>query len=287
MIIVNPIEGLANRMRVLNSCMILAKMNNKNKIYVIWLKSPEINLHFNEIFIELKNIVFIEKSFLFNLFNKKLNRKKDGYLKFYSNKCIKYLFFFYKYYDNKSVYINRFNKNLWSSNHSNVIMQTCFDFFSLEDGNQYYLFKLQPHLQIKVNDLIKKLTYKSYGLHIRRTDNVKSLEHSPIKYFIDLINYNVSIEKNILFYLSSDDKYVYSYLLDFFPNNILFQNRSSFDRNSKEGILEAAIDMYVLSNLPIIYGSYWSSFSEVSSWIKSSQLIIVKEELIDNFKINN
>ena len=71
MIIVRPREGLANRLRVVNSALILAKNNNVKRIYVLWIQSEELNASFQDLFLLNDSIILINKSFLYDLFFKK------------------------------------------------------------------------------------------------------------------------------------------------------------------------------------------------------------------------
>jgi hypothetical protein len=44
---------------------------------------------------------------------------------------------------------------------------------------------------------------------------------------------------------------------------------------------ESVVDLFCLSRMSKIYGSYWSSFSEVAAEIGNVDLIVLKSELVD------
>jgi hypothetical protein len=45
------------------------------------------------------------------------------------------------------------------------------------------------------------------------------------------------------------------------------------NRNSQQGITDAVVDMFCLSKTKYIYGSYWSSFSDIASVIGDDKII--------------
>ena len=47
-------------------------------------------------------------------------------------------------------------------------------------------------------------------------------------------------------------------------------------RNTLDGMQAAVIDLFCLANTNRIYGSYWSSFSEIAAQIKKAELVIVQ-----------
>jgi hypothetical protein len=280
LIIVRPREGLANRLRVLNSALILAKKNNVKKIHVLWIQSEELNASFQDLFLINDSIIIINKSFLYDLFFKKeVKNRFNLYVKI----GLKKLFSFYKVYDNNKIYLNRFNNIFWKCKQKNVIIDTCYDFFKIEDGNFYKVFQLVPELNRIVTSISSSFIKNIYGLHIRQTDNLKAIEISSKEMFMKFIEYKLSYDNEIKFYLATDDKILFSILKNKYPNNIIFQVRHNFNRNTKFGVIESAIDMFVLSKFSVIYGSYWSSFSEVSSWIDNKSLVIINQEYLNRY----
>ncbi len=277
MIIVRPREGLANRLRVINSALILAKNNNVKSIHVLWIQTEELNASFQDLFLLNDSIILINKSFLYDLFfTKDIKNIFHKYLKIGLQK----LFSFYKVYNDHKVYLNRFNNNFWKFSHKNVIIDSCYDFFTIEDGNFYEVFQLVPDLNRVVTAFSSSFINNVYGLHIRQTDNLKAIEISSIELFLKFIEYKVLYDKEVKFFLATDDELIFSNLKNKYPNNILFQDRQHFNRDTKFGVIESAIDLFLLSKLPVIYGSYWSSFSEVSSWINNNSLVIINQEYL-------
>jgi hypothetical protein len=108
------------------------------------------------------------------------------------------------------------------------------------------------------------------GVHVRRTDNQRAIEESPLSGF------ESAMKKipNGYFYLASDDDRSVSYLLRKFPGRV-FCHETLRDRTSVEGVQEAVVSLYTLALCSKILGSYYSSFSKMAG-----QLRIVNVETI-------
>ncbi|MBR4705494.1 MAG: hypothetical protein IKP02_07865 [Paludibacteraceae bacterium] len=115
-----------------------------------------------------------------------------------------------------------------------------------------------------------------YGLLIRRTDNTWSIEHSPIELFEHKIEEIISKDKKVKFYLATDDAETAQHLYSKYGDCIVYREKE-LSRTSESGIREAVIDMWLLGNMDEIYGSYWSSFSEVASWIHHKPLYCISD----------
>ena len=121
-------------------------------------------------------------------------------------------------------------------------------------------------IQDKINSYLSDFEHgHSYGIHIRRTDNTWAIEHSPIELFESKINEIQLKDPMAKFYLATDDAETAKNLCDKFGKCIVYREKE-ISRTTESGIYEAVIDMWMLANMDEIYGSYWSSFSEVASW---------------------
>jgi hypothetical protein len=110
------------------------------------------------------------------------------------------------------------------------------------------------------------------GIHIRRTDHVVSMRNSPIYLFENKISeYLASENDGFGFFLATDDPETERYFKEKYPG-IVFTYNKTFGRDTKEGISDAVIELYLLSMTSKIYGSYWSSFSGIASLIGDTEL---------------
>ena len=119
---------------------------------------------------------------------------------------------------------------------------------------------------------------KSIGIHIRRTDNFWSIEHSPTELFIKMCHEEILRDPDIKFYLATDDKTVEHDFKQLFNDRICLYEKDEVVRSTKEGIFDAVVDLYNLSNCRIIYGTYKSSFSDIAARIGNTQKIVLTIE---------
>ena len=139
---------------------------------------------------------------------------------------------------------------------------------------------IQPidEIKQKVNEALSVFESRhGYGLHIRRTDNTWAIEHSPIELFERKIEEIIDADSKAKFYLATDDIETANFLQTKYKDHIVYREKE-LSRTSENGIREADIDMWILANLDAIYGSYWSSFSEVASWIYNKPIKCISDE---------
>ena len=76
--------------------------------------------------------------------------------------------------------------------------------------------------------------------------------------------------------MSTDDKNTEAEFIQLFGDRIILHNKKDISRNSKEGMIDAAIDLYNLSICEKIYGSYRSSFSDMAAEIGGIEKVILR-----------
>ncbi len=125
-----------------------------------------------------------------------------------------------------------------------------------------YLRKLQPTEEInkEVEARLPPFDQSRFlGIHIRRGDNVKSIEASPLQAFLKRMDENDSF-----FVVATDDAWIREQLKLRFPGRVWFPART-LERHSEEGMKEAVIDFFCLTRCSSILGSFYSSFSEIAA----------------------
>ncbi len=128
------------------------------------------------------------------------------------------------------------------------------------------LFKPSGNIRKVVEERIAGLGEHRYGVHIRRTDNLESIRNSPDELFIKEMNEKLSVNPEIRFYLSTDSEEVKLKFKREFGDRVGY-SRKVAERDSVEGIKEAAIEMFTLADTKAILGSHYSSFSEAASML--------------------
>lgn len=140
----------------------------------------------------------------------------------------------------------------------------------------FHLRNLKPHPIIQ-KEIYKRLhnidMEKAIGFHIRRGDNVKSIQYSPTEKFIEIAKEND--KDNVKFIIATDDNGVKTELEQCLGKDKCVFPAQERNRNSIEGIVEAVIDFFSIAKCSVLYGSYYSSFSEMVVKYGDSKLIVV------------
>jgi hypothetical protein len=130
-------------------------------------------------------------------------------------------------------------------------------------------------IQENINKNVARFNSKTIGVHIRRTDHTESINGSPLKSFIDTIRTDLLKDSSLNYFLATDDKEVEITLKKIFPGNIITYEKV-YSRMNVEGIQDAMVDLYSLASTTKIYGSYFSSFSDMAARIGNIQLEIIQ-----------
>jgi hypothetical protein len=89
------------------------------------------------------------------------------------------------------------------------------------------------------------------------------------------MKFDLSQDSEVDFFLATDDIETEKMLENLFPGKII-TIKKELARGSKIGMVGAIVDLYCLAKCSRIYGSYYSSFSDIASRIGSIPLKILK-----------
>ncbi|MGN6605050.1 MAG: hypothetical protein ACTHK8_21520 [Ginsengibacter sp.] len=276
MIIVKPQAGLGNRMRVINSCLVLQKRNRSaGEIKLVWENENVLNCQFTDLFQPIENVTLIDSNYFltyFSFFNyqKTLSLKQDLKKRLLSPIVRKFAF-----YDNDIILPLRFKTDYWDTTEKHFLIDTYSDFYDPKYGNYYHLFKPIVELQKKITNQMRQFVEPTIGVHIRRTDNLSSIERSRDELFIKCMYKKLKDNDRTLFFLSSDDLKTEELFKKEFGNNLITRFDKDLNRNNKIAVQDALVDLYLLAGTKEIIGSYGSSFSRVASLINSIPLTII------------
>jgi len=263
-LIILPIGGLANRMRAIDSAYNLSTSNENLSVW--WMKDQGLNCEFTSIF---KPIDLIKE--------KSLSRTLKKLLKLYDMKnslllwSLKILEFFhvllvldeYSCLDKKK--IAKVNQYLF------CFIRTWEAFYSKEEFHSE-LFQLKH--EEPFNKELLKIDANTIGVHIRRTDNVWAIENSPLQLFEEKMKKELENNKDVNFYLCSDDDEVKQYFQNDFWRDKVKMPSGFVSRNTEEGVIQAACELFALSKTQKIIGSYWSSFGEIAAKLGNIEIEI-------------
>lgn len=273
MIILEPLGGLANRMRVLASALTASKESN-NKLVVVWNLNTELNCDFDTIFESIPGVKFRENNANYKLLHR--SNQANYYKRIKAKVRNKILGIDYCVTEG-DVKDKDFNKKIVQiiTKNRNVHIATNHEFGS--GKKDYKVFSPKKEIQKIIDNLTIRFTNRTIGLHIRQTDNKIAIDNSPIELFKDKINEELAKNSETLFFLATDSLSIQEELISKFGDKIIVYPKE-WTRNSKQGIIDAVVDMYCLSKTKLIYASYWTSFSDVAALIGGIQKI----ELVGN-----
>ena len=128
------------------------------------------------------------------------------------------------------------------------------------------MFVPQDDIQNRIDEIVAGFSERTIGVHIRRTDNVVSIQSSPLEKFTSMMDAEIKKNSNTRFYVASDDDEVKECLKKKYPDRIITLMDDP-DRNSLEGMKFAVLDLFCLSKTKKILGSVGSSYSQIAAEI--------------------
>lgn len=271
-ITITPYGGLANRMRALNAVIEYAR-DTSIPVKVVWFSNFELNAKFSDIFelpsydnLEVKEARFIDR-FLY--------RSPRRHTLWLPRVTAPILF-------DTTIYSSDFLALRDSGvlpetilNGGRVLIESCYEFGDYTSSYSKNFVPTRDILQWVEEYIDKNFTSNTIGVHIRRTDNELSIKNSPLSLFCDAMKREIELCENTKFYVATDDKATKSELKRIFGNRILSID-TDCNRNSLQGIKDAVKEMWLLSRTSKIYGSFYSSYSEVASQLGGIPLNILQ-----------
>ena len=260
MLIIQPIGGLCNRMRAINSAWMLAK-DRGDKLTVIWNVNHELGAPFETLF---------EPSPQFRVINihSKWNLRKlflQSTSRFVNNEEI-------KAHKGDGLLDEAFRSSLPSK----VYISTEEHFYPC---HSYELFTPIPSIQQKIQQMTRDYTSHAVGVHIRRTDNLPAIGKSSTEAFLASMDKELKEYPDTIFYLATDDREEEARLREAFGDLILSNRDRDLSRDSTTGIQDAMIDLYALASTKKIIGSYFSSFTDIAADMHGIPKVIAGEDL--------
>lgn len=100
----------------------------------------------------------------------------------------------------------------------------------------------------------------SIGVHIRRTDNQKSIDGSPLEGFLQ----KMRNQKDAFFVIATDDIDIRQSLEIEFAKRCVFP-AFVLSRRTEEGMIHGVVDFFALANCSELWGSVASSYTEIAA----------------------
>ena len=271
-----PVGGLANRMKAIDAAIqLISGTDLALKIY--WFRDKGLNCRFDQLFqpLDLPQVSLIEAT-SFDSFSYDRPRKRNLYIprffqSFYFDDCV------YEAEATERMY-QHFDFRSWAINKRTYLASCVYFFPPAPDARLFQFFHPVPALQQRIDEVSRTFGNRCVGVHIRRTDNLSSINESPTKLFVDRMQMMIQSDKDTCFYLASDSSEEKSKLKATFGERIL-TSVTDLSRNSVQGIQDALVELYVLSKTKMILGSVKSSYSETAAQIGQIECQFMKKEI--------
>lgn len=258
--------GLGNRIRSIASAVNLAEVNN-SKVLIYWRKDSDCAAEFSDLFQDIR----LESASIRPLTFSKFYLSPNTFYNLSLLGVLRKGLFAKQYVDIKEIPSNFINDDTSSFE---IYISSCHSFYPHFPLN--LLFDPIQEIKDKINLHVSKFNKFTLGLHIRRTDNLKSIENNSILDYFKKIEREIKINPSVNFYLSTDDQIVRSLLIENFTDRIIFNN-GALNRNTLEGMKNAVVDLWSLSKTSKIIGSFYSSYSEIAAELGQINLEILKK----------
>lgn len=252
-IIIEPVGGLCNRLRAIASALVLGGHLNR-RVYLNWQAEHSCNCTFTDLFRKNEFLDFTGgwRGKVRTMF---LNRERSRLL-----------------IDQEKLHELEYQIPTTQFDKYRILyFPSCFsDFIPRDYPAERYVDRVSMYLnKLEPIDLVLQRLFKlppaTVGVHIRRTDNTPAVERSRDDDFIRAMKAHLSGRPETHFYCATDDLEVEKHLVEIFGDRIISFPKTSYDRNTREAIQEALVDLLMLSSTESILGSWWSSFSEYAS----------------------
>ena len=261
-----PVGGLANRMRAIVSAAALTGETG-HRLHVVWFKDAGLNCRFDELFCPIgrTDIRLHEATFADFLLHDRPRRKN-----LWLPGLFQHAAFDARLYEQAPELApgSPFDAGQWLAGHSRAYIATCYPFHPSPTSLYAALFRPVEAIERQVRTYTERFSAHTVGIHIRRTDNAMSIAHSPLSLFIQAMERELEAHPDTTFFVASDSEADKHTLRTHFGPRILTSSAPA-DRNSKAGMQQGAVDLFTLSRTGKIFGSCYSSFSEVAAMLRS------------------
>jgi hypothetical protein len=272
-----PYGGLGNRINAICSAIVFCQEHSKS-LRIIWFRDQGLNCPSEDLFSlspMLKDVTIREATFSDYIMRDR-PRKRNLWIPLIFQPFL----FDRRIYDKEAseVFSQKTKPNFGSlEKYKHVFMAGYSKLWISPDMWSYII----PNKDIisKVDKVTSEFGDSTIGLHIRRSDNIIAINQSPTQLFIEKMEQEIELNKDVRFYLASDSTNEKKKLKELFGDKIITLENDT-NRNTKKGIIDAFTEILILSRTKKIYGSAQSSFSELAHLFSGNEFEILKKEQV-------
>jgi len=268
-----PSGGLANRMRAMASAWQLA-VHTGVKVETVWFCDWALNAPFHSIFEPIENAEMVAREAkAWEQLTLDRPRKRN----FRIPLLYQQLRFAQRIDEWQVTPLKNkgFDFNKWAAG-KNSYMSCYQDFGHVPNSVYKHLFHPVGHILEEMQGYHEQFSAHTIGMHIRRTDNMESIERSPLSLFIDAAQREIDLHDDTRIFLATDDEGTKTALKAEFGNRIITSSKPAA-RNSIAGIRGGVAELWMLASTATIYGSAGSSYSVMASKIGGNKLEVLSK----------
>ncbi len=254
LLIVEPLGGLGNRMRVIDSAAVLAEEID-TRLRVVWTLDKSLAAPFGALFEPAPQIAELVEIDL------RGGDRGNARMRRYAESCKPDLTL--EQAEIPELAARRFDLRGLGAD-GTLYLRTWSRFRKVEAP--YRMFVPVAGLRTDI-ELIASRYDETIGVHIRRKDNKTAIATSSTKLFIEEMRRALERAEARSFFLATDDPREQRRLEAVFPGAILSHPKRSLDRLEAVAAEDAVVDLYCLARTKRLIGSYWSSFTDAAAAI--------------------
>lgn len=156
------------------------------------------------------------------------------------------------------------------------LMMAYRDFAPYDPADLRLLFRPQPAVQHLVCEYTRHFSPHTIGCHIRRTDNLESIQQSPLHLFTEAIDRELQQHTDTRIFLATDDEPTKAQLLQRYGAARLITAAAAATRENVHGLQSALAEMLALAATNRVYGSAGSTFSQIATQLGDIPLHVLK-----------
>lgn len=261
-----PNGGLCNRLRLLLSVVEISRRQPALRFEVHWNKNAQCYAWFEELF-EPLNMPSI------TVYHHRWWATQHRFLNLWWPALVR----FFKGYTFQCTDLRPKDEATLSavlSRHRRLYIASCYNLCDYSAASIAHLRPV-PALQARINEIVSRFAPHTIGIHIRRTDNAMSQQHSRLEDFHTAVQREIQQDDQVRFFLCTDDAAVKAEFCQKYGDRILTQT-SPVARDTLAGMQDAVVDLWCLAHTQKILGSYWSSFTDMAAELRQIPLEVVK-----------
>lgn len=112
--------------------------------------------------------------------------------------------------------------------------------------------------------------YVGVMIRAHALSHAKTLESSPVEWFVERMQQLREVDQGLGFFVSSDTPEVAARVCSEIPGAVTQEGKGPY--NSTDGVQAAVADLYLLASSAYILGPHWSSFVELAEILSGGQL---------------